>query len=92
VEDIIIPLAGMATGLLLLFPLVRVTVRLVERKWLSPPEGADTAALEAEIERLRERVAGTEDLAYRIVELEERTDFTERVLTRPQRDGLPSPE
>lgn len=90
--DILIPIAGMTTGLLLLLPLVRVTVRLVERKWLNPPAGADTAALKEEIERLREQVAGTEDLAYRLAEFEERLDFAERVLTRGSQEQLPRGE
>jgi len=44
------------------------------------------------VDRLRELVAGAEDLAYRVAELEERMDFTERVLARPQKPGLPASE
>ena len=77
-EDILIPLAGMATGIILGLPLIRAFVRLLERK----TQGGDVTKLEREVEELRSRVETAEDIRDRLLDLEERVDFAERVLTQ----------
>ncbi len=77
-EDILIPIAGMATGIILGLPLIRAFVQLLERK----TQGGDVTKLEREVEELRARVETAEDIRERLLDLEERVDFTERVLTQ----------
>jgi hypothetical protein len=90
IEGLIVPLAGMATGIILGLPVVRAIVKVVERK-LGPGAGAaEVKELGAEIERLRAQVGGMEDMAYRLAELEERLDFTERVLAQHKEPQLPA--
>jgi hypothetical protein len=81
--DIILALAGMATGIILGLPVVRALVRLVERK--TGGEGAGDRALRAEVAELRARLEAVEEVRDRLVELEERLEFAERVLAQ-QRD------
>jgi hypothetical protein len=69
-------------GALLLWPLVRAWARRLERGG----GGADQEA-RGEIEALRARVAELEVVEQRVLELEERMDFSERLLT--QRTGEP---
>lgn len=89
IENLIIPLAGMATGIILGLPIVRVIVKVVERKLGPGTSAAEVKELQAEVDRLRAQVGGMEDMAYRLAELEERVDFTERVLARPKEPQLP---
>ena len=58
----------------LLFPLVRAWARRLER-------GVVTDDVMDELVHLRERVAELEGQGQRMAELEERVDFTERLLT-----------
>jgi hypothetical protein len=78
IEGLIIPLAGMATGIILGLPVVRAAVRFIERK----TAGGGDPRLRAEVDELRTRVDATEEIRDRLVDLEERIDFTERVLTQ----------
>jgi len=70
--------------------LMYVTVRLLTPimqglgKRLGGQEGRADAAFGAELEELRARVRDLEDQQGRLVELEERLDFTERLLARQQ--------
>ncbi len=89
IENLIIPLAGMATGIILGLPIVRVIVKVVERKLGPGTSAAEVKELQAEVDRLRAQVGGMEDMAYRLAELEERADFTERVLARHKEPQLP---
>lgn len=61
-------------GAVLLYPLVRAWARRLER-------GVVTDDLMDELVQLRERVAELEGQGHRMVELEERVDFAERLLT-----------
>jgi hypothetical protein len=82
--DLIIPLAGMATACVLGLPVIRAVVRLIDRK--SAGELGDQGeALRAEVEEIRARLEAQEEVRHRLAELEERLDFTERVLSQ-QRD------
>jgi hypothetical protein len=68
---------------LVLWPLVRALARRLEGK-----AGAG-AALQAEVDELRVRVHELEAGQSRILDLEERLDFTERILTQKEPARLP---
>ena len=58
-----------------LWPLIKAIARRIEG-------GAVNAALQAELDTLRDRVRQLEDVPARMTELEERLDFTERVVAQ----------
>jgi hypothetical protein len=59
----------------LLWPLIRAVARRIEG-------GSASAELQAEVDALRERVRQLEEMPPRMAELEERLDFTERVVAK----------
>ena len=83
--DLLVPIAGMATGLILLLPIVRAAVRIVEKKVSGRAESQELLTLRDEMRLLQERVDRVEYVDDRIAELEERLDFAERLLAQ-QRD------
>jgi Tfp pilus assembly protein PilO len=73
----IVFLALLATTVIL-WPVMRALARRLDGK------GAANAALQAEVEQLHQRLAEVDVLHQRVAELEERIDFTERMLARAQ--------
>ncbi len=73
----IVFLALVATTVIL-WPIMRALARRLEGK------GAADPALQAEIEQLQQRLGEVDVLQQRVAELEERIDFTERMLARAQ--------
>ena len=73
----IVFLALVATTLIL-WPVMRALARRLEGK------GARDPALQAEVEHLQQRLGEVDSLQQRVAELEERIDFTERMLARGQ--------
>jgi hypothetical protein len=71
-----IVVAALVATTLILWPLVRAFARRLEGKG-----GADSA-LRAEMEQLHVRVGEVDAMQARIAELEERVDFTERLLAQ----------
>jgi len=69
-------LGVVAGAVAIFFPLMRAIARRIEGK--SKPD----AALLEEIEQLRSQVHDLEGMQSRIAELEERVDFTERLLAQ----------
>jgi Tfp pilus assembly protein PilO len=67
---------------LVFWPLIRAVARRIEGKAVDP-------ALMAEVEHLRSRVAELEGVQHRLAELEERVDFSERLLAQG-RSGQPA--
>jgi hypothetical protein len=59
----------------LVWPLIRAIARRIEG-------GSASAELQAEIEGLRDRVRQLEEMQPRMLELEERVDFTERIVAK----------
>jgi hypothetical protein len=59
----------------LIWPLIRAFARRIEG-------GAAGAEMQAEVDTLRERVRQLEEMAPRMAELEDRLDFTERVVAQ----------
>ncbi len=79
----IVILGIIAAATLILWPLVRALARRLEGK--VGPGGA----VMAELEDLRARVRELEGTQGRLLELEERLDFTERILTQKDAARLP---
>ncbi len=69
-------LVSIIAGTLLLWPLIRAFARRIENK------GQLGAGGQEELDQLRQRVAQLEELPHRVMELEERADFAERMLTQ----------
>lgn len=89
--DFFIPFAGMATGVVVVVTIARVVRHWVDRHY--ERVGSAGSSVEPTVARLEERVAMLEEVAGRMQDLEERVDFTERVLTRERDPGrLPPSE
>jgi hypothetical protein len=73
----IVFLALLATTVIL-WPVMRALARRLDGK------GAADPALRAEVEQLQHRLGEVDFLHQRVAELEERIDFTERMLARAQ--------
>ncbi len=78
--DMLIPLAGMVTTVVLLFPIVKAGVRYLERRSSSHPSSDEVVALRQEVRLLRDRLDSAGMTDARVAELEERVDFAERML------------
>jgi len=67
----------------LIWPLIRALAKRIEG-------GGPSAEMQTELDSLRERVRLLEDIAPRMSELEERVDFTERIVAQGREpDRLP---
>lgn len=86
--DFLVPIAGMATGLILLLPVVRAVVRIAEKKISGGTESRELLALRDEVRVCQDRLDGVRYVDDRISELEERLDFTERMLAQQQRQQI----
>jgi hypothetical protein len=73
----LIALAFFAASALVLYPLMRAIARRIEGR----THGADPA-LKGEMDELRVRLGDMEGLQLRVADLEERLDFTERMLAQ----------
>lgn len=73
---VIISVAFFAACAVVLYPLMRAIGRRIEGR-----TGPDPALAE-EVAQLRARVADVESMQHRIMELEERVDFAERLLAQ----------
>lgn len=78
--DMLIPLAGMVTTVVLLFPIVKAGVRYLERRSGSHPMSDEIAGLREAVRSLQERLDSADMTDARVAELEERVDFAERML------------
>ncbi len=88
--DILVPLAGMATGVLLLLPIVRSVVKIAEKRLMGGTESDKLSELREELRAVQDRLERVEFADDRIAELEERLDFTERMLAQEQRKQIDS--
>jgi hypothetical protein len=85
---LLIVIAALTAAVIILWPLMRAFGRRLEGR------GAGDAALRAEIEQLQARMGEVDSLYHRVGELEERVDFTERLLAQaapPGRIDAPAP-
>jgi Tfp pilus assembly protein PilO len=67
---------SLVAATIILWPLARALARRLEGK------GTGDATLKAEVEHLHQRLGEVDALQGRLAELEERLDFTERMLAR----------
>ena len=80
---LLIPYAGMATGVFVMVLIYKGVTKLVERRGV-----ADADQVIAELSRLRAEVDAVSDAVDRVQELEERVDFAERMLAQQRHDRL----
>lgn len=73
---LLIVIAALTATVIILWPLMRAFGRRLEGK------GGTDASLRAEVEQLHQRLGEVDALHSRVAELEERVDFTERLLAR----------
>jgi hypothetical protein len=73
---VFIVVAALAATVIILWPLMRAFARKLEGK------GSVDTALRAEVDQLQARVHEMDSLQERVAELEERLDFTERLLAQ----------
>jgi hypothetical protein len=85
-QEPLVPLFGMVTGIVITaicvwggVQILRGPVGQALGRWISGQSGSADPALMEELEQLRHTVAGMES---HVAELEERLDFTERLLAR----------
>ena len=77
-EDMAAVVLLLGVGLIiatLVWPLIKAIARRIEG-------GAGSVEVQAELEGLRERVRQLEEIQPRVLELEERVDFTERIVAK----------
>jgi hypothetical protein len=84
---LLIVIAALTATVIILWPIMRALARRLEGK------GAGDPLLRAEVEQLHMRLSEVDTLHTRVAELEERVDFTERLLAQsqtPNRLGAPA--
>jgi hypothetical protein len=79
---LLVALGFFAACAVVLYPLFRALARRLEGRSL-----ADDGAIRAEIDQLRQRLEDVEGLQHRMLELEERVDFAERLLATQRREA-----
>jgi hypothetical protein len=92
-QNVVFPLVGMGMGVLFMFGAYRVAMRWIDRRHerLMIERGAGAGS--ADLGQLQARVDQLEDVVARVQDLEERLDFTERVLAQQRERGrLPAGE
>jgi len=85
-SEVVLPLLGMGMGLFVLYSGVRIAYRALDQKHERDLAQAGGGA-PGEIAELRERVEQVEEIASRVLELEERVDFAERALVSGRERG-----
>jgi hypothetical protein len=78
--DLIVPLAGMVTGVVISIGFFRTVRHFIDHKLAR----GDDSSVPAEIADLRARIETLEREHDRVDELEDRLDFAERLLARQQ--------
>jgi hypothetical protein len=73
---LLIVIAALTATVIILWPLMRAFGRRLEGR------GSGDPALRTDVEQLQARLAEVDSLHHRVAELEERVDFTERLLAQ----------
>ena len=81
VNDLLIPIAGMITGVVICIGFFRTVRHVIDRKG----SGSADANLTGEVADLHARIDALERRTELIDELEDRVDFAERLLARGER-------
>ena len=87
-QNVVIPVLGMGMGAFVMFGAYRTVNRHLDRRHEQQMAASAGGLTPPELEDLRGRVEFLEDAADRVQELEERLDFTERMLAQQQRQQL----
>ena len=67
------------------FGIMRSINKHLDRKWRAQQGGPGHEPILAELEEMRTRLDGSDELRDRVAELEERVDFAERILAEGKR-------
>ncbi|HKH82550.1 MAG TPA: hypothetical protein VKA25_02575 [Gemmatimonadales bacterium] len=78
---LLIVIAALTATVIILWPIMRAFGRRLEGR------GSTDVALKGEIDHLHARLSEMDSLQSRVLELEERVDFTERLLAQGQSPG-----
>ena len=78
---LLIVIAALTATVIILWPIMRAFGRRLEGR------GGQDAALKADIDHLHARLGEVDSLQSRVMELEERVDFAERLLAQGQSPG-----
>lgn len=81
-EVFIVAVVAMIVGGVLLWPVFRAWARRLERGTMDP-------GVHEELEQMRAKVAELDEIHHRVAELEERVDFSERILAQRAPEALP---
>ena len=93
IQNVVFPLIGMGMGVLLMFGVYRIATRWIDRRHERLMLDRGAGAGSQDLRQLQARVDQMEDVAARVQDLEERLDFTERVLAQQRERGrLPAGE
>lgn len=89
INNLVIPIAGMLTGIVLGLPVIKALVRVFEHKVGMRVPGEDQIG--PAMHEVRDQLSAFEErIDHRLSDIEERIDFTERVLTQYRdRSALP---
>jgi len=87
-QNVVMPVLGMGMGAFVLFGAYRTINRHLDRRHEQQLGAAARGQSGPELEDLNSRVELLEDAVDRVRELEERLDFTERMLTQQQRQQI----
>jgi hypothetical protein len=80
---VIVALALVSGFVLVFYPLMRAFARRIEGRFQHDP------GIQEELDQLRTSIGEVDNLQHRVAELEERVDFTERMLAQKTPDRLP---
>lgn len=86
VLNLVLPIAGMLTGLVVIGTLSRTARYWVQRHY-QHRAGEMGPEIKTQLDRVDERLAMLEEVAGRVQDIEERVDFAERVLVRQREAG-----
>ena len=82
-EFVLVPIAGMATGVMFMFGIYKLVMR-----WMDLRHRRELpAGVEEELQEMRLQLGEMNDLAGRVMEIEERLDFAERLLAQARTRG-----
>ncbi|MFC1640135.1 hypothetical protein ACFL3B_05165 [Gemmatimonadota bacterium] len=87
-QNVVLPVLGMGMGAFVLFGAYRTVNRHLDRRHEQQLAASSGGHAGPELEDLRGRVELLEDVVDRVHELEERLDFTERLLAQQQRQQI----
>jgi len=84
-EVFIIAMTSIVSATLLGFGVLRTISSHLARRLKAQHEGAGSEQVLAELEEIRTRLEGAEEIRERLADMEERLEFTERMLTEAKR-------